>query len=391
MGRGKRTRERAPPKFLDPSKRASGLLCRGGGGGPKPLFGRGVISEVFLASAQPPVLTPAGWKSPLEVFVVLCEKGVSSALEIPTDSCHFFCTPGNPCATPLVTRGEGSFSYQGVSTRGVRHSPVFHPPLFSTPHGVLRTPSSERSSREGPCGGFCSSLSEVKTFISCDRKNPRPLKVSEGFLKGSLKGAWRVLVPVSAEFKPLQNPLHNAFNLVARAIRANRFARIIRNWSPYFYSASGRFARITRISENSRRLWLFLGSLREFWRKVSGNCWKFFPESPNPTNTRISGTGKGKPVGNLGSTLPGPCPHLPSGVFFEIDSSSLLEFFWEFPIESCESIRANHATTLSLVFRISLVSFKQGISLVILVFSLSFPRILWVRQWEKILGKFQGF
>ena len=37
---------------------------------------------------------------------------------------HFFCTPGNPCATPIVTRGEGSFSYQGVSTRGVRHSPV---------------------------------------------------------------------------------------------------------------------------------------------------------------------------------------------------------------------------------------------------------------------------
>ena len=38
--------------------------------------------------------------------------------------CHFFCTPGNPCATPIVTRGEGSFSYQGVSTRGVRHTPV---------------------------------------------------------------------------------------------------------------------------------------------------------------------------------------------------------------------------------------------------------------------------
>ena len=36
---------------------------------------------------------------------------------------HFFCTPGNPCATPIVTRGEGPFSYKGVSTRGVRHSP----------------------------------------------------------------------------------------------------------------------------------------------------------------------------------------------------------------------------------------------------------------------------
>ena len=43
--------------------------------------------------------------------------------------------------------------------------------------------------------------------------------------------------------------------LVARAIRnavrANRFARIIRNWNPYFYSASSRFAWIARIS-NSR-------------------------------------------------------------------------------------------------------------------------------------------
>ena len=84
-------------------------------------------------------------------------------------------------------------------------------------------------------------------------------------------------------------------------------------------------------SENSRRLWLFPGSVQEFCRKVPGklreNCWKNFPESRNATNSRISGTGKGKPAGNLGSTLPGPCPHLPCGVFFEIDSSSLLEFF----------------------------------------------------------------
>ena len=29
------------------------------------------------------------------------------------------------------------------------------------------------------------------------------------------------------------------------------------------------------------------------------------------------GTGKGKPAANLGSTLPGRCPHLPCGVFFK--------------------------------------------------------------------------
>ena len=44
--------------------------------------------------------------------------------------------------------------------------------------------------------------------------------------------------------------------LVARAIHnaicANQFARIIRNWNPYFYSASGRFARITQISDSRK-------------------------------------------------------------------------------------------------------------------------------------------
>ena len=37
---------------------------------------------------------------------------------------------------------------------------------------------------------------------------------------------------------------------IRNAIRANRFARIIRNRNPYFYSASGRFAGITRISDS---------------------------------------------------------------------------------------------------------------------------------------------
>ena len=44
------------------------------------------------------------------------------------------------------------------------------------------------------------------------------------------------------------------YTLVARAIRntirANRFARIIRNWNPYFHSASGQFAWITQISDS---------------------------------------------------------------------------------------------------------------------------------------------
>ena len=37
---------------------------------------------------------------------------------------------------------------------------------------------------------------------------------------------------------------------VRNAIRANRLARIIRNSSPYFYSASARLGRIIRISDS---------------------------------------------------------------------------------------------------------------------------------------------
>ena len=49
------------------------------------------------------------------------------------------------------------------------------------------------------------------------------------------------------------------------------------------------------------------GSVRGFSRKTPGksreNCWKNVPESRNATNSRISGTGKGEPARNLGSTL----------------------------------------------------------------------------------------
>ena len=44
---------------------------------------------------------------------------------------------------------------------------------------------------------------------------------------------------------------------------------------------------------------------------------------------------------------------------------------------------------LSLVFWICLVNSYEGISLVSLLFSLSFPRILWVRQLQEILGMFE--
>ena len=66
---------------------------------------------------------------------------------------------------------------------------------------------------------------------------------------------------------------------------------------------------------------LFLGSLREFWRKVPGkfreNCWKIFPESPNATNSRISGTGKGKPAGTLGPQCRDLVPTFRAGCFLK--------------------------------------------------------------------------
>ena len=65
-------------KFLDPSKRASGLLCRGflyrkrraltpegSAKRPKPLFGRGVIREVF----HPPLSSSPPWR-PLRIGAI---------------------------------------------------------------------------------------------------------------------------------------------------------------------------------------------------------------------------------------------------------------------------------------------------------------------------------
>ena len=61
---------------------------------------------------------------------------------------------------------------------------------------------------------------------------------------GRAKDAKRDLL--AAKFIRIQQGLVG--DLVARAIRSNRFARIIRNWNPSLYSASGRFARTTRIT-----------------------------------------------------------------------------------------------------------------------------------------------
>ena len=73
-------------------------------------------------------------------------------------------------------------------------------------------------------------------------------------LSASYGGAQHLGAPKNAKELFFSEPPKRGRNLVARAIRnairANRFARIIRNRNPYFYSASGRFAGITRISDS---------------------------------------------------------------------------------------------------------------------------------------------
>ena len=86
-------------------------------------------------------------------------------MEIPTDFCHFFCAPGNPCATPTVTRGEGSFSYQGVSIRGVRHSPAGARQKMVAEHSCFIYFSCFPSLPSSPCFSSC------PVFLDIQAKN----------------------------------------------------------------------------------------------------------------------------------------------------------------------------------------------------------------------------
>ena len=65
-------------------------------------------------------------------------------------------------------------------------------------------------------------------------------------------------------------------------------------------------------------------------REIAGKLLEKFPEARNALNSRISGTGKGKPAANLGSTVPGTLSQPSVQGVFEIDSYSLLELFWPF-------------------------------------------------------------
>ena len=81
---------------------------------------------------------------------------------------------------------------------------------------------------------------------------------------------------------------------------------------------------------NSRRLLLFWDLSRvpeENSRKISGKLGKNTPSSRNASDSRILGTGKGKPAPNLGSTLARTWSPPSVRGFCQRDSRDLLEFF----------------------------------------------------------------
>ena len=71
------------------------------------------------------------------------------------------------------------------------------------------------------------------------------------------------------------------------------------------------------------------GVLEESSGKIAGSrlAGKIFPNREMLQILGFQAPGKANLPGTLGPHCSGPCPHLPGGVFFEIDSSSLLEFF----------------------------------------------------------------
>ena len=80
------------------------------------------------------------------------------------------------------------------------------------------------------------------------------------------------------------------------------------------------------------------------------NCWRTFPELQDALQSRILGTGTGKPATNLGRHCPAPCPHLLCGVSLRLTVSTFSSLSdslaWQSPIASVQRTRstlANHS------------------------------------------------
>ena len=109
-------------------------------------------------------------------------------------------------------------------------------------------------------------------------------------------------------------------------------------------------------SEISRRLWLFPGSLGGFSRNSRGSPAKIagkFPELQMLQMLRFRGTRKGKPAGNLGSKLPGPCPTFCAGSLKF--SKSTVPAFSSFTQEL-----VRQETTPAAIWRISLSFLREA-------------------------------
>ena len=107
-------------------------------------------------------------------------------------------------------------------------------------------------------------------------------------------------------------------------------------WNPYRFSK--RIAQRTR--EGCGCFWGLCGSsggkFQENFGKMAG---KFFPNRNNLKILVFRAPGKANLPQTLGPHCTGPCANLPCGVFFEINSYSLLELFWMVEIIRIEKFK----------------------------------------------------
>ena len=120
-----------------------------------------------------------------------------------------------------------------------------------------------------------------------------------------------------------------------------------------------------------------------------------FPESRHALNSRILGSGKGKPAANIGSTLPWPCADPPRG--FAVRSGSNRHRFAAISNRTIRIARPKNGSNgrslsfFSLVFVFPWCFSSCGNPWSFGVFSAYFPRFLRVRGVRRILGVFEVF
>ena len=99
-------------------------------------------------------------------------------------------------------------------------------------------------------------------------------------------------------------------------------------------------------SENSRRLWLFLGSLWEFWRNVPGKfretCGKFFPNRQMLQILGFGAPGKANLPGTLGPHCRDLVPTFRAGWFLKSTVPAFSSFSDWYRLKVHENMRESH-------------------------------------------------